>query len=162
MSNVGLDVSMGQAGIRVVRTPVGDRPVLEEMLRGGHALGGEQSGHVIFTEHNTTGDGIVTALQVLAAMRRAGKPLSELAACMPRFPQVLENVPVRRKEDLQTLPAVQAQIRAAEIALASEGRVLVRYSGTEPVARVMVEGPDEAIIHRWAGAIANAIREALG
>jgi len=162
MSNAGLDVAMRQVGIRVVRTPVGDRPVLEEMLRGGYALGGEQSGHVIFTEHNTTGDGIVTALQVLAAMLRAGKPLSELAACMPRFPQVLENVRVRRKEDLEGLPKVQAQIREAERALAGVGRVLVRYSGTEPVARVMVEGPDEATIGYWAGEIAATIRDALG
>jgi phosphoglucosamine mutase len=162
MSNAGLDVSMEQAGIRVVRTPVGDRPVLEEMLRGRHALGGEQSGHVIFAEHNFTGDGIVTALQVLAAMLRAGKPLSELAACMPRFPQVLENVRVQRKDDLRTLPAVQAKIREAERALEGTGRVLVRYSGTEPLARVMVEGPDEATIRRWAGEIAAAIREALG
>ncbi len=162
MSNAGLDVALGQAGIRLVRTPVGDRPVLEEMLRGGHALGGEQSGHVIFAEHNTTGDGIVTALQVLAALLRAGKPLSELAACMPRFPQVLENVRVRRKEDLRTLPGVQARIREAEGALTGAGRVLVRYSGTEPLARVMVEGPDEAAIRHWAEAIAAVIREALG
>ncbi|MGE5849333.1 MAG: phosphoglucosamine mutase, partial [Candidatus Methylomirabilota bacterium] len=162
MSNAGLDVSMGQAGIRVVRTPVGDRPVLEAMLQGGHALGGEQSGHIIFAEHNTTGDGIVTALQVLAAMLRAGKPLSELAACMPRFPQVLENVRIQRKDDLRTLPAVQTQIREAERALAGKGRVLVRFSGTEPLVRVMVEGPDETIIRHWAGVIAAAIREALG
>ncbi len=162
MSNAGLEVAMRQAGIRVLRTPVGDRAVLEEMLRGGHALGGEQSGHVIFTEHNTTGDGIVTALQVLAAMLRSGKRLSELAACMPRFPQVLENVRVRRKEDLATLPAVQARIRDAEAALKDGGRVLVRYSGTETMARVMVEGPDEPTIHRWAQEIAAAIREALG
>jgi phosphoglucosamine mutase len=159
MSNAGLDVAMRQAGIRVVRTPVGDRSVLEEMLRGGYALGGEQSGHVIFAEHNTTGDGIVTVLQVLATMLRAGKPLSELAACMPRFPQVLENVRVRRMEDFSTLPAVLARIKDAR---AGVGRVLVRYSGTEPLARVMVEGPDEAAIRGWAGQIATAIREALG
>jgi phosphoglucosamine mutase len=104
----------------------------------------------------------VTALQVLAAMLRAGKPLSELAACMPRFPQVLENVRVRRKEDLESLPRVQARIREAEAALADGGRVLVRYSGTETLARVMVEGPDEATIRHWAGEIAAAIRDALG
>jgi phosphoglucosamine mutase len=162
MSNAGLDVAMRQAGIRVVRTPVGDRSVLEEMLRGGYALGGEQSGHIIFIDHNTTGDGIVTALQVLAAMLRAGKPFSELAACMSRFPQVLENVRVRRKEDLEGLPKVQARIRDAGEALAGAGRVLVRYSGTEPLLRVMVEGPDEATIRHWAGEIAEAVREALG
>ncbi len=162
MSNAGLDVAMRQVGVEVVRTPVGDRYVLEEMVRGGYTLGGEQSGHIIFSEYNTTGDGIVTALQVLAVMLRAGKPLSELAACMPRFPQVLENVPVRWKEDLESLPKVQAQIRGAEAALAGMGRILVRYSGTESLARVMVEGPDEAAIRRWAGEIAAAIREALG
>jgi len=162
MSNVGLEVAMRQVGIQVVRTPVGDRSVLEEMLRGNHVLGGEQSGHIIFTEHNTTGDGIVTALQVLAALLRAGKPLSELAACMQRFPQVLENVRVRRKEELASLPLVQASIRQAEEVLAGAGRVLVRYSGTEPLARVMVEGQDETTIRHWAAVIATAIREALG
>jgi phosphoglucosamine mutase len=162
MSNVGLEVAMRQAGIRVVRTPVGDRSVLEEMLRGGYALGGEQSGHIIFADSNTTGDGIITSLQVLASMLRAGKPLSELAACMPRFPQVLENVRVRRKDDLLSLPNIQAEVRRAEEALAGTGRVLVRYSGTEPLARVMIEGPDEASIRRWALRIATAIREALG
>jgi phosphoglucosamine mutase len=162
MSNAGLDVAMRQAGITVARTPVGDRQVLEEMLRRGYALGGEQSGHIIFAEHNTTGDGIVTALQVLALMQRTGKALSELAACMRRFPQVLENVRVQRKEDLRSLPKVQERIQKAEAALAGAGRVLVRYSGTEPVARVMVEGPDEATIRRWAGEIAAAVREALG
>lgn len=162
MSNAGLEVALRQAGITVVRTPVGDRYVLEEMLRCGSPLGGEQSGHIIFSEHNTTGDGIVTALQVLAVMLRTGKPISELAACMPRFPQVLENVPVRRKVDLGALPRVQAQIREAEAALAGSGRVLVRYSGTEPLARVMVEGPDETTIRRWAGEIVRAIRDSLG
>ena len=162
MSNIGLEVAMREHGIKVVRTPVGDRYVLEEMLRAKYSLGGEQSGHIIFAEHNTTGDGIVTALQVLAAMRRAGKPLSELAARMPCFPQVLENVRVQHKEDLQTLPGVQAKIREAEIALADSGRVLVRYSGTEPLARVMIEGPDEATIRHWAGEIVSAIRAALG
>jgi phosphoglucosamine mutase len=136
--------------------------VLEEMLRGGYALGGEQSGHIIFADSNTTGDGIITSLQVLASMLRAGKPLSELAACMPRFPQVLENVRVRRKDDLLSLPNIQAEVRRAEEALAGTGRVLVRYSGTEPLARVMIEGPDEASIRRWALRIATAIREALG
>jgi phosphoglucosamine mutase len=162
MSNAGLDVAMGQAGVSVVRTPVGDRHVLEEMLRCGYVLGGEQSGHIIFANHNTTGDGIVTALQVLALMLRAGKPLSELAACMPRFPQVLENVRVLRREDLRTLPRVQERIREAEAALVGAGRVLVRFSGTEPLVRVMVEGPDEAAIRRLAGEIAAAVREALG
>jgi phosphoglucosamine mutase len=162
MSNVGLEVALRQAGLRLVRTPVGDRWVLEEMLRGGYTLGGEQSGHIIFGEHSTTGDGIVTALQVLAAMRRAEKPLSELAACMPQFPQVLENVRVERREDLATLEGVQSRIRQAEAALEGAGRVLVRFSGTEPLVRVMIEGPDEAMIRQWAVEIAAAVRECLG
>ncbi|MFB3816583.1 MAG: phosphoglucosamine mutase [Candidatus Methylomirabilales bacterium] len=162
MSNYGLDVAMREAGIRVVRTAVGDRYVLEEMLRHGYPLGGEQSGHVIFAEHNTTGDGVITALQVLAVMLRSGKPISELAAGMPRFPQVLENVRVSRREDLQRLPLVQDAIQEAEAAVAGAGRVLVRFSGTEPLARVMVEGRDEAAIRRLAAGICAAIREALG
>jgi phosphoglucosamine mutase len=162
MSNVGLEVALRDAGITLVRTAVGDRYVLEEMLRHGYALGGEQSGHIIFAEHNNTGDGIVTALQVLAIMVRSGKALSELAACMRRFPQVLENVRVRRREDLSTLAAVQREIRAAEEALAGGGRVLIRYSGTEPLLRVMIEGLDEAKIRALAGNIVAAIREEIG
>jgi phosphoglucosamine mutase len=162
MSNVGLEVALRDAGITLVRTAVGDRYVLEEMLRRGYVLGGEQSGHIIFAEHNTTGDGIVTALQVLAAMVRAGKPLSELAACMRRFPQVLQNIRVRRKEDLGALPEVQREIQTAETALEGCGRVLVRYSGTEPVARVMIEGPDENRIRELAANIVAALQAALG
>jgi phosphoglucosamine mutase len=162
MSNVGLEVALRDAGIALVRTAVGDRYVLEEMLRRGYALGGEQSGHIIFAEHSTTGDGIVTALQVLAAMVRAGKPLSELAACMRRFPQVLLNVRVQRKEDLAALPGVQREIQTAEAALEGCGRVLVRYSGTEPLARVMIEGPDEAKIRGMAAKISEAIQSAIG
>ena len=162
MSNIGLELAMRESGISLVRTAVGDRYVLEEMLRHGYALGGEQSGHVIFAEHNTTGDGIVTALQVLATLVRSGKRLSELAACMRRFPQLLRNVRVRRREDLASLPEIQREIRHAEAVLAGSGRVLVRYSGTEPVARVMIEGPDEATIAELAGAIVGAIQTAIG
>jgi phosphoglucosamine mutase len=162
MSNVGLEVALRDAGIGLVRTAVGDRYVLEEMLRHGYTLGGEQSGHIIFTEHNTTGDGVVTALQVLATMVRSGKPLSELAACMRRFPQVLQNVRVRRREDLAALPAVRQEIQAAEAALTGCGRVLVRYSGTEPLVRVMIEGPDEERIRSLAETIAAAIQTAIG
>ncbi len=161
MSNVGLEVALREAGITIVRTPVGDRYVLEEMLRRGYTLGGEQSGHVIFAEHNTTGDGIITALQVLATLVRSGKRLSELAACMRRFPQVLQNVRVRRREDLATFPAVQREIQHAEEALAGCGRVLVRYSGTEPLLRVMIEGPDETTIRALAGNIVAAIQAAM-
>jgi phosphoglucosamine mutase len=162
MSNVGLEVAFREAGITLVRTAVGDRYVLEEMLRHRYALGGEQSGHIIFAEHNTTGDGIVTVLQVLATVVRSGKRLSELAACMRRFPQVLENVRVERKEDLATLSSVQAAIRNAEQALVGSGRVLVRYSGTEPLVRVMIEGPDEVGIRALAGSIVAEIRAAIG
>ena len=162
MSNLGLEVALRRAGIALVRTAVGDRYVLEEMLRSGHPLGGEQSGHVIFAEHNTTGDGIVTALQVLATMARSGKSLSELAACMLHYPQILQNVQVRRKEDLAALPAIQTEIREAEAALAGDGRVLVRYSGTEALARVMIEGPDETRIRVLADRIISAIHAELG
>lgn len=162
MSNVGLELALKQTGIALIRTAVGDRYVLEEMLRNGYALGGEQSGHIIFAEHNTTGDGLVTALQILAAMQRSGKPLSELAACMQRFPQVLTNVRVARREDLGALPAVQAAIGEAEACLAGAGRVLVRFSGTEPLARIMIEGPEESRIRELADRIASTIRSALG
>ncbi len=162
MSNVGLEVALRQAGIALVRTAVGDRYVLEEMMRCGHPLGGEQSGHVIFAEHNTTGDGIVTALQVLGTMVRSGKALSELSASMPCYPQVLLNVRVRRKEEFANLPAVLAEIRSAESSLAGNGRVLVRYSGTEPLARVMIEGPEESSIRSMADRIASAIQAELG
>ena len=162
MSNLGLEGAMQEAGIKVVRTPVGDRYVLEEMLAKGYALGGEQSGHIIFLEHNTTGDGIVTALQVLATMRRQGKRLSELSACMTTYPQVLINVQVRRRSDMEGLPRVQEAIRAAEARLGKTGRVLVRLSGTEPVARVMLEGQDQRAIERLAQEIALVIEKELG
>lgn len=162
MSNLGLEGAMQEAGIKVVRTPVGDRYVLEEMMAKGYALGGEQSGHIIFLEHNTTGDGIVTALQVLATMRRQGKRLSELSACMTTYPQVLINVQVRRRSDMEGLPRVQEAIRAAEARLGKTGRVLVRLSGTEPVARVMLEGQDQRTIERLAQEIALVIEKELG
>jgi phosphoglucosamine mutase len=162
MSNVGLQVALQALGVRLVRTAVGDRAVLEEMLRHGYVLGGEQSGHIIFTEHNTTGDGVITMLQVLAAMQRAGRPLSQLAAGVRRFPQVLINVQVARREDLAGLPTVRRAIEAAEGALAGAGRVLVRFSGTEPLARVMLEGPEEERIRQLGEEIADTIRQALG
>lgn len=162
MSNLGLELCLRQAGIKLVRTAVGDRYVLEEMLRGGYVLGGEQSGHIIFLDHNTTGDGIVTALQVLAVMQRTGRPLSALAACMTRLPQTLVNVRVRRKDPLGSLPGVQAAIREAEAHLGAEGRLLVRYSGTEPLVRVMVEGSDAAVIQASADMVVQAVQAALG
>jgi phosphoglucosamine mutase len=162
MSNLGFEVAMREAGIKVVRTAVGDRYVLEEMLANRYTLGGEQSGHIIFLDHNTTGDGIVTALQVLAIMRRQAKPLSELSACMTSYPQVLVNVQVRRRSALEELPRVQETIRAAEAQLGTTGRVLVRLSGTEPVARVMVEGQEHRTIERLAQEIALVIEKELG
>ena len=157
MSNIGLERAMRAAGGAMIRTQVGDRYVVEEMRRGGYNLGGEQSGHLVFRDHATTGDGIVAALKVLAVMVREGRPLSELTRVMTRSPQVLVNVRVDRKRPLEQLGAVQALIRAAEAALGDDGRVLVRYSGTEAKARVMIEGPDEASIRVQAEEIAHAL-----
>jgi phosphoglucosamine mutase len=162
MSNLGFEVAMREAGLKVVRTAVGDRYVLEEMLANRYTLGGEQSGHIIFLEHNTTGDGIVTALQVLAIMRKQGKRLSELSACMSSYPQVLVNVPVRRRSALEDLPNLQEGIRSAEARLGRAGRVLVRLSGTEPVVRVMIEGRDHETIERLAQELALMIEKELG
>ncbi|MDE2179931.1 MAG: phosphoglucosamine mutase [candidate division NC10 bacterium] len=162
MSNIGLDLAMQEAGIKVIRTAVGDRYVLEEMLAKRYMLGGEQSGHIVFLEHHTTGDGIVTALQVLATVQRCGKPLSELKACMTSYPQVLINAPIRRRAAIEELPRVQEIIRSAEAGMGGKGRILVRLSGTEPVARVMVEGEEPAKIERLAREIALAIEKELG
>lgn len=162
MSNIGLDLAMREAGITVVRTAVGDRYVLETMLAKRYMLGGEQSGHIIFLEHHTTGDGIVTALQVLATMQRCAKPLSELKACMTSYPQVLINAPVRRLAAIEELPLVQEAIQSAEAGMGGKGRILVRLSGTEPVARVMVEGEEPANIERLARKIALVIERELG
>ncbi len=157
MSNLGLERAIRAAGGRLVRTQVGDRYVVEEMRRGGYNLGGEQSGHLVFRDHATTGDGIVAALKVLAVMVREGRPLSELAAVMTRTPQVLINVKVDHKRPLEQLGAVQRLIQATEAALGDDGRVLVRYSGTEAKARVMIEGLDEAAIRVQAEAIASEL-----
>lgn len=161
MSNMGLELALQSLGLGVVRTPVGDRYVVEEMLRGGHNLGGEQSGHVVFLDQNSTGDGCLTALQVLALMVREDKPLSELRTIMSRLPQVLLNVAVREKVPLSEIPAVHAATVAAEQRLAGRGRVLVRYSGTELLARVMVEGESDDEIREMAARIAEAIEERL-
>jgi phosphoglucosamine mutase len=162
MSNVGLHLAMKERGIRIVTTPVGDRYVVEEMVRGGYNLGGEQSGHIVFLDHNTTGDGVITALALVALLVESGRPLSELRRIMRRLPQVLLNVPVARKPDVATVPPLAAAIGRAETALGARGRVLVRYSGTEPLLRVMVEGEREAEIRSLAEAIADAATRALG
>ena len=157
MSNLGLERAVREAGGKVVRTQVGDRYVVEEMRKHGYNLGGEQSGHLVFLDHATTGDGIIAALRVLAVMVREGKPLSELAGVMQRTPQVLINVKVDRKRPLDELAAVGELIRAVERDLGDDGRVLVRYSGTEAKARVMIEGPNEAAIREQAQTIADAL-----
>lgn len=162
MSNMGLDKCIADAGGRVVRTRVGDRYVVEEMRRNGYAFGGEQSGHLVFLEHATTGDGTIAALQLLAVMRKQEAPLSELAEVMEVFPQEQVNVAVKSKPELDTLPAVVRAVRAAELGLGREGRVLVRYSGTEPKARVLVEGPDAAKNRKLADDIAEALKKAIG
>lgn len=157
MSNLGLELAVRRAGGSVVRTAVGDRYVVEEMRRHGYNLGGEQSGHLIFLDHATTGDGIIAALRVLAVMARTQRPLSELAKVMTKTPQVLVNARVDRKIPLDDLPAVKAQVQAVERELGNEGRVLVRYSGTESKVRVMLEGPDEAKLQQWANEIAATL-----
>lgn len=162
MSNLGLDHAIKNAGGQIVKTRVGDRYVVEEMLRGNYSMGGEQSGHIVFLDYNTTGDGMITALQVLAIMQKTGKSLKELAACMTRFPQSLLNVHVERKEPFENVPRVHKQIEMAKQKLGDSGRILVRYSGTEQVARVMVEGQDESEITEIAQSVADIIREELG
>jgi len=162
MSNLGLHVAMREHGIAMVTTPVGDRHVVEAMVHGGYNLGGEQSGHVVFLDHATTGDGMITALAVLARMVECGRPLSELRQVMRRYPQVLVNVAVRAKPDVASLAPVQVAVSAAEATLGERGRVLVRYSGTEPLLRVMIEGEQEQEIRSLADDIANAITSQIG
>jgi phosphoglucosamine mutase len=161
MSNIGLERALGEAGGKVVRTPVSDRYVVEEMRRCGYNFGGEQSGHLIFLDHVTTGDGICAALNLLAIMQREQKPLSELARCFEPVPQAQLNVVIGRKRPLESLPEVGAAIRSVEKALGNEGRVLVRFSGTENKARVLVEGPDAKRIAGYAERIAGELRKAL-
>jgi phosphoglucosamine mutase len=152
---------MRDAGVGVFETRVGDRYVLEEMLRTGTVLGGEQSGHIIFLRHATTGDGLLTAVQFLGLARRKGVSVADLAACMRRFPQVLENVEVTDLGRLDGASAVWEAVAEAESALGERGRVLVRASGTEPLVRVMVEASDEEAAHRHAEAIAAVVRSSL-
>ena len=161
MSNLGLDEAMEQAGGRVVRTAVGDRYVLEAMRAGGFVLGGEQSGHMIFLRHGTTGDGLVSALQILRLMTESGKPLSELRRVLHKYPQAQRAVAVTTKPPLESVPEIQAAIRAAEEDLAPRGRVLVRYSGTEPKLRILLEGRDAGRLEDHADRIAAAVRATL-
>lgn len=161
MSNIGLELALKSRGIDLVRCPVGDKHVMEEMLRRGLALGGEQSGHVIFASHLFTGDGIATALQVLRAMIATGADLATLADALTSYPQVLVNVRVKQRTDVATVPAVATAMRDVETRLAGQGRLLVRYSGTEPLLRIMLEGRDQTEITAWANEIADAVRAHL-
>ncbi|MFM8788369.1 MAG: phosphoglucosamine mutase [Chthoniobacterales bacterium] len=161
MSNLGLDELFESRGGKVVRTAVGDRYVLEAMRAGGYVLGGEQSGHMIFLRHGTTGDGLVSALQILRVMKESGKPLSELRRVLSKYPQAQRAVKVSLKPPLEELPQVQSAIRAAEEALAPRGRVLVRYSGTEPKVRILLEGREAGLLEDHADRIASALRAAV-
>jgi len=162
MSNMGLDIALRKVGGKIIKTAVGDRYVVEEMRKGGYNLGGEQSGHLIFLDNNTTGDGVLAALQLLAVMRRQEKPLSELAEVMIPLPQVLVNVRVRERQDIMTIPPVAVAIKGVEEKLGNEGRVLIRYSGTEPLLRIMLEGQDKYEITGWANEIADLVRQQIG
>jgi len=159
MSNIGLDRTIKNAGGEVIRTQVGDRYVVEEMVRGDYNLGGEQSGHTIFLDYNTTCDGVLTALQVLAIMKRKERPLDELAKVMEPLPQVLYNVEVKGKKNLSAFPEIGKRIREIEKSLGQSGRILIRYSGTEPLLRIMVEGEDEAKLHRFAQDLVELIKK---
>jgi len=162
MSNVGLEVALGKLGIPLVRTAVGDRNVLEEMERRGTNLGGEQSGHVIFLDHEPTGDGLLTSLKVLEVIKASGRPLHDLAGDLVVYPQVLLNVRVRERAEIEGIPEIKARLDHARSALDGRGRLVVRYSGTEPLLRVMAEGPDEAEVRSLAQAIAEAVTARLG
>ena len=162
MANLGLDRALRNAGVKIVKTQVGDRYVLEEMLRLGANLGGEQSGHLLFLDHSSTGDGIVSALHLLEAMKESGCPLSELATCMAKFPQVLVNVPVREKRPFDAIPGLRGRVAGFEAEMNGSGRILLRYSGTESLARVMVEGEEQGRIENIAAELAGLIAEAIG
>ena len=162
MSNFGLDECLKAEGGRVLRTAVGDRYVVEAMRSGNFSIGGEQSGHLIFRDHGTTGDGLLAALQVLRVMTESGRPLSELRRVLKKYPQAQRNLRVKAKPPLDTLPDVAHLVAATEETLAGKGRVLLRYSGTEPKVRLLIEGPDEAVINAAADAIASALIVAIG
>ena len=162
MSNMGLEAALKRSGIRMLRAPVGDRYVLEQMQKNDAALGGEQSGHILLPHLATTGDGLLTSLVVLDLIARTGKSIDELTADLKVFPQVIVNVKVREKRPLESIPAVAAAIRAAEQELEDSGRVVIRYSGTEALARVMIEAESEEAMRLHANAIADAIRAELG
>jgi phosphoglucosamine mutase len=162
MSNIGLEIALRESGIELVRCPVGDKYVMEEMIKRGISMGGEQSGHIIFSEHLFTGDGIATALNVLRTMAETGRELADLASQLVSYPQVLLNVRVKEKKELKTVPAIADAMDRIERRLAGQGRLLVRYSGTEPLLRVMIEGKDQNEIQGWAREIADSVKQHLG
>jgi phosphoglucosamine mutase len=162
MSNIGLELALRARGIDLVRSPVGDKYVMEEMLARGLSLGGEQSGHIIFSDYLFTGDGLCTALYVLRTMAMTGRSLSALAADLTTYPQVLLNVRVRDKVDLETVAPVAAAMRRVEARVAGQGRLVIRYSGTEPLLRVMIEGRDQHEIRAWAQELIDVVKECLG
>ena len=162
MSNIGLDVALEELGVSVVRTPVGDRYVVERMRADGYNFGGEQSGHLIFLDHNTSGDGILSALQVIRVMMETGKPLSELASRVKLYPQILKNVEVGVKKDLEEVPEIRRVMEEANDRLKkNRGRLLVRYSGTQLLCRVMAEGEDEDEVRLVVEMVADAISKNL-
>jgi phosphoglucosamine mutase len=162
MSNFGLDETLTKHGGRVLRTKVGDRYVIEAMMKQDLNVGGEQSGHMIFRDFSTTGDGIVSALQILRIMAETGTPLSELKKCLAKYPQAQRNMKVREKRALEQMPDVLKLVAEAEHELAGAGRVLLRYSGTEPKIRLLIEGRDGERINAQADRIAGVIQEAIG
>ncbi len=162
MSNIGLDMAMKKAGGKVIRSNVGDRYVVETMRKGGYNVGGEQSGHILFLDHNTTGDGILAALQVLNIMVDKERPLSELASVMTTYPQTLINVRVRKKMAAEKIPGFGEAVKEAEAAMKEKGRVLVRYSGTEPILRIMIEGEDAGKIEAMAKGLADIVTKEIG
>ena len=164
MSNLGLDIALKKAGCNIVKTKVGDRYVLEEMLNQGYNFGGEQSGHLIFLDHNTTGDGILTALQIMSIMKGSDKSLSKLSSVMTKLPQVLANAKVNddKKAALSDDPVIHQEIKNIELKFMGNGRVLIRESGTEPLIRVMIEGPDQTTVERYAYQLARLIEQRLG
>jgi len=161
MSNIGLEIALKESGIELVRCQVGDKYVMEEMLKRGASLGGEQSGHVIFSDYLFTGDGLCTALQVLRVLAATGRTLGDLASDLTTYPQVLVNVRVKQKADVRQVPALVEVISRVEAQLAGHGRLLVRYSGTEPLLRIMLEGRNEGEIRAWADEIATEVRRHL-
>ena len=162
MSNIGLGMALKDLDIDHLKAPVGDRYVLESMRSNNAVLGGEDSGHIIFLDHHTTGDGLLAGIRLAQAMVDASKPLSDLAKIMKCYPQVLMNVTVSAKPEIQTIPDIQAAIRKAEKGLADQGRVLVRYSGTQPLCRVMVEGPTTEETTRICRQLADVIKKTIG